>query len=480
MGFQPYSLGFSPVSQSLSAGMKASAMVDVSTFSPSGCLMPLSTRLPISSYVSYPFLFCESSVWPANRLLSSVSFFYSEPCEYLIHQEPNESSNMRSASVCAASIARLVVVYTVTVNDENDSSLLLWSTIEINVGIICACLPSLRHPVTQFSPRIFAHKRKTSDGSEVRSHTSINVEIKHSRSNSQSMGYRRGSLTSEVSYPRNSNVIDFSYFGSEDLEDSRDRDPDHENEISTVSSNLPTPDTPTSLLFDIESQNPFDSLTGTPHHASPASDKNKPLPLPPSPVLPSPVLIMPAPVSRPAGPRSLQSSSKVFTMRSHKVRYEPRTILPLACIPESQSPITSPRRGSPQIGRRDGSTGLCKSSPPPDSDHDEDRNYSHERARRTTAPPVPPYYDPNAGGGNTSTSYGNIAPWDACPCPGSKTYSYEILGGPRALGKDATRSLSWRQRARRDKERAQWAKRNEQQRKERESRNRPNGPRELD
>lgn len=349
-------------------------------------------------------------------------------------------------------------------DNENDPNILLWSTIEINVGIICACLPSLRHPVTQLSPRLFAHRQKTGDGSEIRSHTSITVETKYSGSDPHSMDFRGG----ETPQSRVSNVIDFSYFGIGETEDDQDRD----TEISTISSNLPTPDTPTSLLFDIESQDPFDTISNTPPH-----DKNKPLPLPPS-----PVLSVPAPVARPAGPRSLLNSSKVFTMRSHKIRYEPRTILPLACIPESQSPAASPRRGSPPTGRKEGSISLCKSSPvAPVTDHDEERNHSHDRARRTTAPKVPAYLDPNAdtSGSGGSTSYGNIAPWDACPCPGSKTYSYEILGGPRALDRDGTRSLSWRQKARRDKERYERARRTAEERREHERRSRPNGPREM-
>lgn len=373
---------------------------------------------------------------------------------------------MKCNSVCAASIARLVAVYTATVNNENDPNILLWSTIEINVGIICACLPSLRHPVAQLSPRIFAHRRKTSHGSGIQSRTSITVETKHSASTSHSMEFRRGSLSSEATYPENSNVIDFSYFGLNKAND------DNENDLSTTSSNLPTPGTPTSLLFDIESQSPFDTITGTAHNQAQAN--NKPLP-------PPPVPLTPPPVARPAGPRTPQNNTKVFTMRSHKVRYEPRSILPLACIPESQSPGASPRRGDSQTGQWNGSTSLCKPGSVSATDQGEDRIHSHEWARRTLAPEVPPYLDPktvrNTGGNNTL--YGNIAPWDACPCPGSKTYSYEILGGPRALDSDAARSLSRREKARREKARNEQVKRSEQDRKDREQRNRPNGPREM-
>lgn len=374
-------------------------------------------------------------------------------------KDVNEKPDIKFYSVCASSIARLVAVYTATVNNVNEPKVLLWSTIEINVGIICACLPSLRHPVTQLSPRIFAHRRKTSHGSIPQSHTSINVEAKHSRSDSHSTVFQRDSYPNEASLPQNTNVIDFSYFGLDRTTD------DNENDVSAISSNLPTPDTPTSLMFDMESQNPFDTMMGS--TKKPAQGKNKPLPK-------LPVPIMPAPVARPAGPRTPQNDSKVFTMRSHKVRYEPRTILPLACIPESQSPGAA-TRGSSQTAQRSGSLASV-------TDQDESRIHRHERARRTLAPKVPPYLDPTTASGNTgssSTTYGNIAPWDACPCPGSKTYSYEILGGPRALDSDGARSMSRREKARREKARKERIKRAEQERKDYENRSRPRGPREM-
>lgn len=375
---------------------------------------------------------------------------------------------MKCYSVCAASIARLVEVYTASVDTESDPNILLWSTIEINVGIICACLPSLRHPVAHLSPRIFAHTRKTSHGSITQSHNDIQVEVKHSWFNFHSAEFQRRSVSSEASYPQNSNVIDFSYFGLDMAHE------DNEKDVSTVSIDplTPLPLTPISLLFDMESQSPFDAIIGTAH--SQTQGNNKPLP-------PPPVPIMPPPVARPAGPRKSQNNTKVFRRRSHKVRYEPRTILPLACIPEYQSPGASPRRESCQTIGHNGSTSLCKSSPVSATGHDVNRTHSHERARRTLAPKVPPYFDHTAvrkTGGN-NTTYGNIAPWDACPCPGSKTYSYEILGGPGAFDSDGTTLHSRREKARREKARNERVKRAEEDRVDREQRNRPNGPREM-
>ena len=372
-----------------------------------------------------------------------------------------EKPNVEFYSVCASSIARLVAVYTATVNNVNDPKVLLWSTIEINAGIICACLPSLRHPVTQLAPRIFNHRRKTSYGS-AQSRTITHVGVKHSRSDSHSTVFQRDRVLDMAALSHNSNVIDFSYFGLDRAND----DNENENDLSTISSNLPTPDTPTSLLFDMESQNPLDTMAAT--SPEPSTGRNKPLPQ-------LPVPTMPQPVARPAGPRNLQSSPKVFTMRSHKVRYEPRTILPLACIPESQSP-TGPSRGPNQTAQRNGSQASTT-----DQD-DENRIHRHERARRTLAPKVPLSIDPTTPAvriGGSSTTYGNIAPWDTCPCPGSKTYSYEILGGPRALDSDGTKSMSRREKARLEKARKERAKRAEQERKERENRSRPKGPREM-
>ncbi|KEF59543.1 uncharacterized protein A1O9_04387 [Exophiala aquamarina CBS 119918] len=360
--------------------------------------------------------------------------------------------------VCAASIARLVALYTATLNNVNDPKVLLWSTIEVNVGIICACIPSLRHPVTQLAPRIFAHRRKPSYGSIAQSQTSITFETKHSGRYSRFLAIQQDSLPDEASLSHNTNVIDFSYFGLDRTND------DNENNVSPTGSNLPTPGTPTSLMFDMESQSPVDTMTGMTH--KPTQGRNKPLPQ-------LPVPIMPAPVARPAGPRTPQTNSKVFAMRSHKVRYEPRTILPLACIPESHSPVSA-TRGCSQIGQPNSSLDST-------TDQDESRIDRRERACRTLAPKVPPYVDPTiaVSTGGSSTTYGNIAPWDACPCPGSKTYSYEILGGPRALDSSGTRSTSRREKARREKVRNERMKRAEQERKDRENRSRPNGPREM-
>lgn len=72
-----------------------------------------------------------------------------------------------SQSVTVVSILRLqtLVAFAKTRNPTWDQfGILTWSTIEINVGIICACMPSLRLILVHFFPRILGSTRQgTSD-----------------------------------------------------------------------------------------------------------------------------------------------------------------------------------------------------------------------------------------------------------------------------------------------------------------------------
>lgn len=58
--------------------------------------------------------------------------------------------NLTASSVCAASIIRAYAVATVSFTDRTYAyaSTLIWSAVEVNVGITCACLPVLQ-PVVQ-------------------------------------------------------------------------------------------------------------------------------------------------------------------------------------------------------------------------------------------------------------------------------------------------------------------------------------------
>ncbi|RVX74672.1 hypothetical protein B0A52_01799 [Exophiala mesophila] len=451
------------------------------------------------------------------------------------------------AFICAASIIRLSAVYTSTVNNAAGQTISLWSTIEVNSGIICACLPSLRHPVTQFTPRFLAGRQKPRQDS-VRSHTSVHFMVKNSKSIFHSPDVTRPSLsTSNTSTSHtssnngNNNLLEVP---SSSLNDQVVGQPSPD--LSITSSTTDPSSTPTSFLFDIESQQPVDAITRLPSirqipNTVDDDDDEKPLPTLPT---------LPAPAARPSGPRPLPLpfiGSQVFAMRSHKVRYEPRTVLPLACIPESStsaggsgssnsgsngaSSSSSPFHRSNIITKTlCGKKGTCGNhSHSHNQDHDHE---SHDRTFKTintspsktstktpssSSPSKSPFQSPSPSKprlsssssiistslsltsfsssptptpaptfnsaamtdvtNNRNTLYGNIAPWDACPCPGSKTYSYEIVGGPRALQDSATRDMSTRERMRREKERARRAARRVQEQKENDERSRPMGPR---
>merc|ERR1711939_432905 len=111
------------------------------------------------------------------------------------------------------------------------------------------------------------------------------------------------------------------------------------------------------------------------------------------------------------------------------------------------------------------------------------------------APPIsPPAHPSSRSAGNTSydgdKSYRKIAPWSAQsspggapPSPGSSTYSYEILGGPKALAASPTAmdrcrglSLSLSLSPTKSKREDERLREREQQRRQGE---RPKGPREM-
>ena len=259
--------------------------------------------------------------------------------------------------------------------------------------------------------------------------------------------YHRASSSSDTSYSQSSNNLDFSYLG---LDNNARNDDDTISRSSSIAS---ASTSPTSLLFDLESRTPHDMVEMAPHHYQ---GNNKPLPL-------SPTLSLPLPVARPIQPRKSHRASRVLAMRSRKMRYEPRNVSPMSCIPESQSPLSF-------RGRRSGNSSSCRSSPGPQQDPVHGRSNMHSPARGTIPPQMPASIDPVAA---------NIAPWDACPCPGGKTYSYEIVGGPRALHDTTSNSLSRREKARKESERQRRALKWEEERRDHERRQRPNGPREM-
>lgn len=72
--------------------------------------------------------------------------------------------------ICIVSIIRLTIVMSIRTDDRNVTynlrDFMLWSTVEINIGLVCACLPSMR-PLLQIIglSRLFSTGRGTSEPS---------------------------------------------------------------------------------------------------------------------------------------------------------------------------------------------------------------------------------------------------------------------------------------------------------------------------
>lgn len=71
----------------------------------------------------------------------------------------------RSCSVCVTSFLRFRYIYVLAISeditwDNVDSA--TWSSIEINVAIICACLPTLKPLITSFAPCLLSSPRSCS------------------------------------------------------------------------------------------------------------------------------------------------------------------------------------------------------------------------------------------------------------------------------------------------------------------------------
>ncbi|KAF4990094.1 hypothetical protein FDECE_14502 [Fusarium decemcellulare] len=79
--------------------------------------------------------------------------------------------------ICIVSIVRLTIVMSIRTDDQNVTynlrDFMLWSTVEVNIGLVCACLPSMR-PMLQLMglSRLFSTARGTSDPSRPTGNTS--------------------------------------------------------------------------------------------------------------------------------------------------------------------------------------------------------------------------------------------------------------------------------------------------------------------
>jgi hypothetical protein len=319
-------------------------------------------------------------------------------------------------SVCIASVVRLTAVYSATFNHHNDPSIAIWSTVEVNVGIICACLPSLRHPLVQLWPRILNVKRRFNSVHHVpRTSTLLTEETHATEKTAVSFDLRPCTSTSEAGSSRYS------------------RTTWHQSDEETVT----TQSTPSPPASNLELGPSWPSIATAVESPNKDEDNNnKALPLPP---LPS----IPAPVARPSGPRPDPPPARpqIHRSRSYYLR-DPsgwRFRFQLGSIPEADSQRGSELSlslASPDSKSKSRSPSRSPSkSPPP-------------QLLLQAAPPIsPPVHPSSRSAGNSSydgdKSYRKIAPWSAQPppgdrgappkSPGSSTYSYEILGGPKAL-----------------------------------------------
>lgn len=71
---------------------------------------------------------------------------------------------------CVVSLLRLQSLYAVSVSNDiswDNPMAALWSNLEVNIGIICSCLPTLKTCILRVFPRLFSSHRATESGRAV-------------------------------------------------------------------------------------------------------------------------------------------------------------------------------------------------------------------------------------------------------------------------------------------------------------------------
>lgn len=71
---------------------------------------------------------------------------------------------------CIVSLLRLQSLYAVSVSQDiswDNPMAALWSNLEVNIGIICSCLPTLKACILRVFPRFFSSSRATDSGRAV-------------------------------------------------------------------------------------------------------------------------------------------------------------------------------------------------------------------------------------------------------------------------------------------------------------------------
>ena len=99
----------------------------------------------------------------------------------------DQSSPTYPLSVCITSILRLHALYASSVSRDitwDSATALIWSTVEVNVAIVCACLPTLKPIISLVFPRLLNGSRPLS--------ARLSFISAHRASNQQRMSYRPG------------------------------------------------------------------------------------------------------------------------------------------------------------------------------------------------------------------------------------------------------------------------------------------------
>lgn len=108
------------------------------------------------------------AVWFANASLNILTdlaiFMLPMPVLHDLHLPRSQRLALMAvfglgAFVCLTSVLRLRSLYTISVSKDvtwDNGNAAAWSSLEVNVGIICASLPTLRKAISRFFPAVFS------------------------------------------------------------------------------------------------------------------------------------------------------------------------------------------------------------------------------------------------------------------------------------------------------------------------------------
>ncbi|KAF1356127.1 hypothetical protein BDV97DRAFT_364919 [Delphinella strobiligena] len=143
------------------------------------------------------------SVWFANASLNIVTdiaiFILPMPVLHDLHLPRRQRFALMAvfglgAFVCLTSILRLKALYVISVSTDvtwDNGEAAEWSSLEVNIAIICASLPTLRKTISRFFPRFLSEAA----ASDARDYIANRVSRRSSRRES---GYKRFNINQET------------------------------------------------------------------------------------------------------------------------------------------------------------------------------------------------------------------------------------------------------------------------------------------